>query len=261
MPLSLFEFGRGTKLIFLFSDFGLEGPYVGQVKAVLNQGASGIPIVDLLSDAPSCDPCTASYLLAAYDRECRDGDVVLAVVDPGVGGERKALALLVDGCWYVGPDNGLFHAVINQSHQNAQVWQITWRPEALSATFHGRDLFAPIAARLACGSTPSEIGDDYLKPIAVEQLDNIHMAPDSEKILYVDRFGNLITGYRATTLNPNGTLAIGEHVLPRLRTFSDVSRNVPFCYENSNGLMEVAVNKGSAAVYFKLSVGDNVTIV
>ena len=92
MPLSLFEFGRGTKLIFLFSDFGLEGPYVGQVKAVLNHRASGIPIVDLLSDAPSGDPYTASYLLAAYDRECRGGDVVLAVVDPGVGGERKALA-------------------------------------------------------------------------------------------------------------------------------------------------------------------------
>ena len=255
------EFGRGAKLIFLFSDFGLEGPYVGQVKAVLNHRASDILIVDLLSDAPSCDPVTASYLLAAYDGECRDGDVVLAVVDPGVGGDRKALVLFVDGCWYVGPDNGLFHAVINQSHQDAQVWPITWCPEAPSTTFDGRDLFAPIAARLACGITPSEIGDDYLKPITVEQLDNINMAPDLDKVLYVDKFGNLITGYRASTLSPNSTLAIGEYVLPRLRTFSDVSQNIPFCYENSNGLMEVAVNKGSAAVYFKLSVGDNVTIV
>ena len=90
-------------------------------------------------------------------------DVVLALVDPGVGGDRKALALLVDGCWYVGPDNGLFHAVINQSHQDARVWQITWRPEVLSATFHGRDLFAPIAAKLVCGSAPGEMGGDYLK--------------------------------------------------------------------------------------------------
>ena len=247
-------------MIHLFSDFGLEGPYIGQVKAVLGHEAPGAPVVDLVSDAPACNPRAASYLLAAYDRECREGDVVIGVVDPCVGGERAALSLLVDGCWYVGPDNGLFHAVIDQGSDDISAWRIAWCPARLSASFHGRDLFAPIAARLALGEGPSEKASADFDPIHIDKLHRTDWPADSTEVVYIDRFGNLITGLRAATLARKYMIEVDGQVLASKRTFSDVSPGEAFCYENANGLLEIAVNQGSAAAYFHLSIGDEVTI-
>ncbi|MFQ5765703.1 MAG: SAM-dependent chlorinase/fluorinase, partial [Rhodospirillales bacterium] len=136
-------------MIVLFTDFGLDGPYLGQVKAVLYRDAPGIPIVDLFANAPAHDPKRAAYLLAAYAPAFPAGTVFLAVVDPGVGGARAAGVLDADGRWYVGPENGLFALVQRRVEAPPRWWEIRWRPERLSATFHGRDLFAPVAARIA----------------------------------------------------------------------------------------------------------------
>ena len=135
-------------MIVLFTDFGLAGPYTGQMKAVLARDAPGQPVIDLFADAPSRNPRAAAYLLAAYAAWFPAGTVFLAVVDPGVGGIRAPLIVSADGCCYVGPDNGLFELVLRRARE-AQVWEITWQPAALSASFHGRDLFAPVAAKLA----------------------------------------------------------------------------------------------------------------
>ena len=132
-------------MIVLCTDFGLEGPYTGQVKAVLARAAPAVPVIDLFADLPPFRPQAAAYLLAAYGLVLVAGDVIVAVVDPGVGGARAALALEADGRWYVGPDNGIFELVLRRAHA-ARSWRIDWRPTALSATFHGRDLFAPVAA-------------------------------------------------------------------------------------------------------------------
>ncbi len=140
-------------MIILFTDFGLHGPYTGQMKAVLHREAPGVPIVDLFADAPAGDPKAASYLLAAYDDWFGPGTVFLCVVDPGVGGARPALIVEADGRWYVGPGNGLFELVLRRARE-ARRWDIAWRPERLSASFHGRDLFAPVAAMLARGERP-----------------------------------------------------------------------------------------------------------
>jgi S-adenosylmethionine hydrolase len=141
-------------MIVLFTDFGVEGPYIGQVEAVLHRDAPHIASVDLFVDAPTHDPKAAAYLLAGYVEEFPAGTVFLAVVDPGVGGERRAVMLLADGRWYVGPENGLFELIIRRASEPSRWWNVTWRPERLSATFHGRDLFAPVAARLALGGEP-----------------------------------------------------------------------------------------------------------
>jgi S-adenosylmethionine hydrolase len=148
-------------MIVLFTDFGHHGPYVGQMKAVLHQVAGAVPIVDLLHDAPVFDSRLSSYLLATYAAEFPEGSVFACVVDPGVGSARRPLVLRAGGHWYVGPANGLLQAVTQPSlacqtckDDRTKAWQITWRPERLSDSFHGRDLFAPIAGRLAIGEVP-----------------------------------------------------------------------------------------------------------
>ncbi|MFQ5468633.1 MAG: S-adenosyl-l-methionine hydroxide adenosyltransferase family protein, partial [Kiloniellaceae bacterium] len=135
-------------MIVLFTDFGPTGPYMGQVTGALMRDAPGVEIVQLMCDAPAFDPRASAYLLAAYGPDFPEGSVFLAVVDPGVGGPRAPLALQAGGRWYVGPDNGLLAMVARRAGPAARAWEITWRPARLSATFHGRDLFAPVAARL-----------------------------------------------------------------------------------------------------------------
>ena len=144
---------HGRPMIVLCTDFGLAGPYLGQVKAVLARAAPAVPVIDLFADLPAFEPRLAAYLLAAYAAWFEPGDVILAVVDPGVGGPRGALVVEADGRWFVGPDNGLFELVLRRA-ERARCYAIAWRPAALSATFHGRDLFAPVAARLALGEPP-----------------------------------------------------------------------------------------------------------
>ena len=142
-------------MIVLFTDFGLSGPYTGQVKAVLHQLSAGVPIVDLFADLPAAKPKPAAYLLAAYGPWFPPGTVLMAVVDPGVGGARAAVVVEADGRSYVGPDNGLFEIVLRRAG-TLKTSEILWRPDRLSASFHARDLFAPVAARLAAGTLPAE---------------------------------------------------------------------------------------------------------
>ena len=139
-------------MIALFTDFGLEGPYTGQVKAVLHRMAPGVQVIDLFADAPMGDPKASAYLLAAYAPWFPEGTVFLCVVDPGVGGERPAVVVEADGRVFVGPGGGLFELVRRRADTTRTV-EIVWRPEPLSASFHGRDLFAPVAAMIARGET------------------------------------------------------------------------------------------------------------
>src|SRR5262249_47000472 len=149
----------GRRVIALFTDFGAAGPYVGQMKAVLCREAPAVPVIDLMADAPACEPKSSAYLLAALAPWLSAGSVCLAVVDPGVGGRRAPIVVEADGRRFVGPDNGLFELVARRAAA-AQAWEIAWRPPQLSASFHGRDLFAPVAGRLAAGTLPP----DWLRP-------------------------------------------------------------------------------------------------
>ena len=141
-------------MIVLFTDFGLAGPYTGQVDAVLQQTAPGVPVIQLFADAPAGQPKPAAYLLAAYAAWFPAATVLICVVDPGVGGARRGLIAEAEGRLFVGPDNGLFELVLRRA-RSPSCWEITWRPPTLSATFHGRDLFAPVAGRLAQAETPA----------------------------------------------------------------------------------------------------------
>ncbi len=235
-------------MIVLFTDFGPAGPYLGQVKAVLQREAPGVPVVDLFADAPAAKPKPAAYLLAAYGVWFPPGTVFLAVVDPGVGGARRPVVVEADGRLYVGPDNGLFELVLRRAG-SSRCREILWRPPSLSATFHGRDLFAPVAARLAHG----EPSGDMLRAGAAARYPD--WPADLPEIVYIDGYGNAITGLRAAILAPEVRLAVAGHVLARARTFSDVPPGGAFWYENSNGLAEIAVNGGRADRTLGLGIG------
>jgi S-adenosylmethionine hydrolase len=240
-------------MIFLFTDFGLEGPYVGQMKAVLFREAPDVPVIDLFADLPPFQAQPAAYLLAAYTADLPAGSVCLCVVDPGVGGDRAALALEADGRWYVGPDNGAL-AIAARRAAAARTWDITWRPERLSASFHGRDLFAPVAARLARGQPPpGEPRDDG-------PAHGKDWPDDLARIVYIDRFGNGVTGLRAETLPPGAALSVGGRPLERARTFSDRPAGAAFWYQNSSGLVELAVNQGRADEALGLAVGHEIAV-
>nr|AKQ01249.1 putative protein, putative protein [uncultured proteobacterium Rifle_16ft_4_minimus_1560] len=129
-------------MIVLFTDFGLTDPYVGQLHAVLAREAPGAPVIDLFHSVPDFNIRAGAYLLPAYAREFPPGTVFVCVVDPGVGSGRRAVMLKADKCWYVGPDNGLFEMVQRRATEY-ECRAIRWRPPGMSASFHGRDLFAP----------------------------------------------------------------------------------------------------------------------
>ncbi|MBM3506622.1 MAG: SAM-dependent chlorinase/fluorinase [Alphaproteobacteria bacterium] len=240
--------------IVLFTDFGLEGPYVGQMKAVLARAAPGTLVFDLFADAPAFDPEASAYLLAAFRKAFAKDTVFLCVVDPGVGdpGRRPAI-VRADGQWFVGPDNGLFNVVAKRA-AGLDWWDITWAPADLSASFHGRDLFAPVAARLARGEAPPGLQRDPATRVQPGWPD------DLPRVVYIDRFGNAMTGIRAAALGEEDTLAVGKYSLARARTFADVPKGSGFWYENANGLVEIAVNCGRADRQYGLAVGTTVSV-
>jgi S-adenosyl-L-methionine hydrolase (adenosine-forming) len=241
-------------MIVLFTDFGLEGPYTGQVAAVLQQTAPAIPMISLFADLPPGEAKPAAYLLAAYAKWFPSGTVLLCVVDPGVGGDRRALIVEADGRLYVGPDNGLFEIVVRRAAR-VEIWQITWRPAVLSASFHGRDLFAPVAARLAKGETPAAIA------VQAQATPHPGWPDDLAEIVYVDRYGNALTGLRGEIAATSERLSVDGQVLAHADTFSAVPRGTAFWYVNSNGLVEIAVNQGRADRQLGLAVGAAVTII
>ncbi|MBO0765817.1 MAG: SAM-dependent chlorinase/fluorinase [Hyphomicrobiaceae bacterium] len=240
-------------MIVLFTDFGLHGPYTGQMKAVLQQRTPGTPVTDLFADAPIGNPRASAYLLAAYAVWYPAGTVFLAVVDPGVGSTRPAVIVKADGRWYVGPGNGLFELVQRRAGK-ALSWDITWTPERLSASFHGRDLFAPVAAMLARG-------DPAPGRLRTDEADRRTDWPDDlGEVVYIDHFGNAITGLRAATLSSDARLAAANRVLERAATFSDLPPGTAFWYENANGLAEIAVNQGRADLDLGLGIGSPVEV-
>lgn len=238
-------------MILLVTDFGLNGPYVGQVLSVLQQCAAGIPAINLFADAPAYNPKATAYLLAAYAEVFPEGSTFLAVVDPGVGTGRH-IPVIIEACerWFVGPDNGLFNMVCLRSRRPARFWEICWRPERVCATFHGRDLYAPVAARVAQGDLSAG------RPLA--RRENLEWPPDLWEIVYIDHFGNAVTGIRASQVDPSAILEIRGNFLRNAYTFGSVPEGGTFWYENSAALIEVAANRARADLKLGLSIGDDI---
>jgi len=242
-------------MIYLFTDFGYQGPYVGEMKAVLSRTlGSNSSIIDLMHDAPTFDPESSSYLIAALSNQFIPGDACLGIVDPGVGNQdRRPLLIKADDVIYCGPDNGLFSQIINRANK-VEVYEIVWRPEDLSSSFHGRDLFAPALSMT--------LNNEIFEQRSTERKDVIgHDWPnDLDGVIYIDGFGNLVTGRRATTMTKTDNVIISNQKIKHAETFSSQEKGQPFWYSNSMGLVEVAVNQQRADTFFNVNVGEKIMV-
>ena len=238
-------------MIVLFTDFGIRDPYVGQVKARLAKQAPAQQVVDLLHEVPDFNPHAGAHLLAAFASGFPPGSVFLAVVDPGVGTPRDAVVVLASGRWFVGPDNGLL-SVVAARHADTRLWRITWQPDSLSPTFHGRDLFALIAAEIARGEFPQA------KLSSITKLNVEFDAGDLGRVIYIDHYGNAWTGVR--DVPKDARISAAGELFKHSDSFGFVGKGEGFWFINSVGLLELAVNRGSAAAAYGLKVGDPVQV-
>lgn len=240
-------------MIVLFTDFGVADPYVGQLHGVLARLAPGVPVIDLLHNVPAFDVRAGAYLLPALAAQFQPGTVFVCVVDPDVGTIRAPVMLFADERWYVGPDNGLFTLLARRA-ATCECRVIDWRPPRLSASFHGRDLFAPVAAQLAHGEIPDSRPGTLTAPAGP-------WPDDWPRVVYLDHYGNAMTGLRAATVSPTHRLRVHDRKLDHARVFAEVPPGTVFWYENSIGLVEIAANCASAAAQLGLRLGDALDVV
>lgn len=235
-------------MIQIFSDFGVQDIYAGQVKSAVMALHQNCVVLDLFHDAPRFRPVPAAHLLAALSDRFDVGSVCLAIVDPGVGSDRAGLVMLADDVWYVGPDNGLLSVVAARAAK-LELWRIQWVPGNCSETFHGRDVFGPIAAWIDKGAFP------HGKLIDTASMDVQLGDRDLSELIYIDHYGNTMTGIRGAELAGAPVLNVNGQPVMKARTFSEVEKGELFWYMNSIGLVEIAANMDSAAQRLNLEVG------
>jgi S-adenosylmethionine hydrolase len=254
-------------LVALLTDFGHVDPYVGVMKAVILGRCPGLPLVDLTHEVPPQDVRCGAFLLRGALAFLPRRSVVLAIVDPGVGSARRLLCAEADGRVLLGPDNGLLPAALAETSAR---WfaldpaRCSGRA-ACSHTFHGRDLLAPAAARLAAGVSPAHLGVAIQDPVPLEEPPR-ERGPViwSGRVVVVDRYGNLISdlakpddGWEDEDL----VLELAGRWAGRpVRTYSDVARGEALAYLGSYGTFEFAVRDGSAAERFQLGAGALVAL-
>ena len=249
--------------VALLTDFGLSDHYVGVVHAVLEKHAPGVPRIDLDHLVPPGDIWEASFQLRCAWPHLPAGCVVMAVVDPGVGTDRRALALSIGRRSLVAPDNGIAAAL----GQVSEAIEIDWRTMGLaepSRTFHGRDLFAPAAAWVARGEELTKMGEKVDPDLLVScPLPNPEPLTSGYQVtvISVDRFGNLATNLPAASVDDDAMAAwSSDGNARRVNTYSNAKGEEVVLLEGSAGFLELAVNGGSAAMATGLRRGDSVRI-
>jgi S-adenosylmethionine hydrolase len=259
-------------LITLLTDFGERDSFVASMKGVILSINSSAAIVDLSHQIASHQIQEAGYFLKSCYRYFPEKAIHVAVVDPGVGTERRALLVSAAGSFFVGPDNGLFTEVLEQEAE-AKVWQINnpqYRLETVGSTFDGRDVFAPAAAWLSKGVPPSFFGpavrDPIRRSVAVPVLHDDFLIG---RIISVDRFGNLISNitarqvreFRAANGQSEVEIRIGMHVINELvGSYSQGNRQAPSALINSSGNLEIFLQEESAARSLQVGVGEEVRL-
>ena len=242
-------------LITLLTDFGTADSYVGEVKGVLLSQVHGVVLADITHQVAPGDVRAAQYILSRVWQRFPQGTVHLAVVDPGVGTSRRALAAQTAGHFFVAPDNGLLSFLPADAH-----FVSLPVPPTASPTFHARDLFAPAAGQLALGASLSRLGqpitDPYRSPLPVPREDGGVVVGE---VLYVDRFGTLISNIPGDAVEPGVRIKVaGTEIGTLARTFGDVKRGVLAALVGSGGTVEIAVRDGSAARLLGVGVGAEV---
>ena len=241
-------------IITFLTDFGTADGYVAEMKGVLLTELPSAVIVDVAHDIPPHDLDAARLTIARYWRRFPRGTVHLAVVDPGVGSARAAIAVESEGRLLVGPDNGLLSPALLIPAARAVRLDI---PTQASATFHGRDVFAPAAARLAMGTDLNALGAEHPTPV-IRRTPEPQRGPTGElvgQVLTIDRFGNAVTNL----VGMRGASVVAEgRELPLKRTYSDLDPGQAGAIVGSTGLIEIVVREGRASDVLSLARGSRV---
>lgn len=254
-----------NRLLTLLSDFGLSDVYVGVMKGVVAQVNSSLTVVDLTHQIPPQNVAAARFCLMNAYPYFPAQTVHVAVVDPGVGSKRRAIAVEFADGFLVGPDNGLFSGVLNQSPAITAI-ELTnpryWRIPQPSNTFHGRDIFAPVGATLASGVPIAQLGR-AIDPSTLVQLNIPEYITDSGVgcIQYVDHFGNLVTNIPAAAVQSQTWSVIAAGLtIPGCQTYSDGKDGCAIALVGSHGWVEIAVNGGNAQAQLQLDWGARVKL-
>ncbi|MDH4305491.1 MAG: SAM-dependent chlorinase/fluorinase [Nitrospira sp.] len=258
-------------LIALLTDFGERDSFVASMKGVILSINPSAHLVDLSHQITSHQIQEAGYFLKSCYRYFPTGTVYVAVVDPGVGTERRALLVSAAGSFFIGPDNGLFSEILEQE-VGAKVWQLTnpqYRLETAGSTFDGRDVFAPAAAWLSKGVPPSFFGplvqDPIRRPVAIPVW---HEDVLIGKVVSVDRFGNLISNITARQIREfrgpmeqSVEIQIGTYIINDLvGSYSQGHRQSPSALINSSGSLEIFLQEESAARCLQFGLGEEVRL-
>jgi len=257
------------RVITLLTDFGLEDGYVAAMKGVVATLAPEARLVDVTHLVPPQDIASGRFRLLTVARYFPEGTVHLAVVDPGVGTARRAVAIRsTRGAYFVGPDNGLLLGAL-ETDPPEMVVELSepryWRTPTPSATFHGRDIFAPVAAHLARGVDLEQLGTTVAPDTLVRlDLGGWKTLPGGAEgtIQAVDRFGNLISSMPGSALagHARWSASIGGRSISGHRTYGEVPLGQPLALVGSHGFIEVAVHRGDARSALRAGVGDPVHI-
>jgi S-adenosylmethionine hydrolase len=250
------------QLITLTTDFGEEGYYIGAMRGVILSICPEATLVDISHRITPFSPLEGSFVLSQACPAFPEGTVHLAVVDPGVGGLRKPIVVQTKEHLFVGPDNGLFTPFLEKAKG---IYRIAEDDNARSHTFHGRDVFAPVAARLAQGTPVEVVGEP------TSQAVRLHMPrPRNEgggvigQVVHIDRFGNLVTNihrYDLEPLGPRVEVGVGTyHIAGLARTYEDGIMGESLALLGSSGLLELAVTQGNAAGQLGVGKGERVRV-
>lgn len=267
------------QIITLTTDFGLADSYVGSVKGVILSINPRATIVDITHDVLPMQIEHGAFLLAGACQNFPAGSIHLAVVDPGVGTERRPLAIVTPAATFVGPDNGVLSAAISDIYREAagdsagriavpadsQAFVLTderYHRRPVSTTFHARDIFGPVAAHLSLGRAPTDMGPEVAEVMALPPFRGAPQ-PDGSiagRVLHIDRYGNIITSVRAEQLGPERlTVEMhGRSISGPARTFADGDGLAAII--GSSGYLGIALNRGDAARELGAAVNDPVKV-
>ncbi len=256
-------------MITLTSDFGLKDPYVAEMKGVILSLNSKATIVDITHDIEKFNIQMASFILTSAVPYFPQGTVHLAVVDPEVGTIRRAILIESEKSFFVGPDNGIL-MLAAKSQGIKHVYQLTnpkFMNPKVSDTFHGRDIFAPVAAHLDSGVQPSAFGPE-IKDLVQPEFTQIKKKANCVygEILHVDSFGNIITNITSKDLDKNIAEMVSVELLevtlklPFSKTYAQAKNKQPIAIIGSHGFLEIAINQGNAAEKFHVKAGDRILV-
>ncbi len=240
-----------TPPLTLLTDFGTADYFVGAVKGAILSVNPNVPIVDITHEIPAQDIEAGAFILLAAYKTFPRGTIHVAVVDPGVGSARRPIIVTANDQFFVGPDNGIFSYI--SAHRTFHVTAEKYFRPNPSSTFHGRDIFAPVAAALSTGVAPEEFGPEINDEVRLPSLET------PLRIIHIDRFGNCVTNIRRETFQGRSLSINGKTIRTFRNFYGEASAGELFAIWGSAGFLEISVNGGSAARILDAKRGDTIS--